>query len=298
MLIVCHGIYVASHRRTLWFVGGYGIGLGSAWGIIMSAALLVFNDVERDFLRLEMRPANIKNDGQHQNGVVTKSLASGIPSDTDLTQRKIPSVYTATDTKQISGPKSNGPATQPHKLVWQGFPYDSAWLHVIDWAADLTTGFRGLPLVGPTQDYNDYGSLFSRIETTGITNSMALACKAQPYNSNSNSPRSTLYVNDGSHHSSNFHFQPESIIFHLGPPFSRGYLESHPVTTARALDVSILLVPTDNIGAVLWVGRSLGKVLASNVSIRNFRTIEVLDPEIRPGPFGDSCPNHSTSNRI
>lgn len=143
-LIVLHSTYVVSHRRTLWFAGGYGIGLASAWGAIMAGALLLCNDVGRDFSRLEARPAQLKSAEVHQTGSAATSVSSEIAQPVDLTKRKIPGVYNSTNAKQLTCSGGEQPAIQPYRLVWQGFPYDSNGLHVIDWAVDLTTSFRGV----------------------------------------------------------------------------------------------------------------------------------------------------------
>ncbi|KAI1611714.1 membrane bound O-acyl transferase family-domain-containing protein [Exophiala viscosa] len=165
-LILCHSLYLNVRRRTLWFAGGYGIGLATDWGIIMSAALLVFNDPARDFRRLETRPAKLKADTDIvANGHARMLKPAKVKLDTDvvangsarmletpnadasasidLTRRQVPGVYTSTDTKQPSFPGSEQAASQPYNLVWQGFPYGQGPLHLVDWTVDLTTSFRG-----------------------------------------------------------------------------------------------------------------------------------------------------------
>ena len=144
ILILCHGAYVVTHRRTLWFAGGYGIGLSSAWGAIMSGAVLVCNDVARDFRRLETRPLKSMTADDLQNGSTTKSTSSEVRQKLDLRRRKVASVYTSTDIKQIPSTGFEKPATDPYRLVWQGFPYGSSWLHLVDWTVDLITSFRGV----------------------------------------------------------------------------------------------------------------------------------------------------------
>jgi hypothetical protein len=154
-LIVLHGAYVVSHRRTLWFAGGYGIGLTSAWGMIMSGALLVCNDIARDFTRLETR--TVKNDDQLQRRTTASSSSVHDAERVDLTRRTVGSVFATRSTKQISSSQSaaQSPATAPYKLVWQGFPYDGSLHHVLDWTVDLATSFRGvgwahrIPPAGP-----------------------------------------------------------------------------------------------------------------------------------------------------
>ncbi|KAJ9608487.1 hypothetical protein H2200_007475 [Cladophialophora chaetospira] len=110
----------------------------------MSGAVLVCNDIERDFGRLETRDVDLSTGKHQQNGSVAKSTASDTKQEVDLTRRKVASVYTTADTKQKSSASSEQPATKPYKLVWQGFPYDGSWVHLLDWTVDLLTSFRGV----------------------------------------------------------------------------------------------------------------------------------------------------------
>lgn len=143
ILILLHSSYIVSHRRTLWFAGGYGIGLSSAWGLIMSGAVLICNDIAHDFERLEIQTVPLSDSHSLQNGCLAESSATGVSGSIDLTQRKVASVYTSADTKQSSLSSSKLAATKPYKLTWQGFPHDGTWLHLIDWTVDLVTSFRG-----------------------------------------------------------------------------------------------------------------------------------------------------------
>lgn len=143
-LVFFHSLYLILHRRTLWFAGGYGIGLCTVWGTIMSGALLLFNDPGRDFWRLEARGAERHDSslGHDKSTIASASLSAS--SSLDVRRRKVASVYTATDIKQKKFPGPDKPANIPYKLVWQGFPYNAGWLHIIDWTVDLVTGFRGV----------------------------------------------------------------------------------------------------------------------------------------------------------
>ena len=143
-LILLHGTYVVSHRRTLWFAGGYGIGLSSAWGAIMSGAVLVCNDISQDFKRLELRHVISRKSDHLQNGSMAKSTASNTSPAIDLRSRKVASVYASAGTEQISPEGSGQPATKPYTLVWQGFPRNGTWPHLLDWTLDLMTSFRGV----------------------------------------------------------------------------------------------------------------------------------------------------------
>ena len=143
-LVLLHDGFVIFHRRTLWFAGGYGIGLSSTWGAIMSGAVLICNDISKDFKRLEIRPVTPKPENHLQNGSAANSTSSVRSEDVNLRNRKVASIYTSTDTRQIASAGSDQAATRPYKLVWQGYPRDGSWLHVLDWSVDLLTSFRGV----------------------------------------------------------------------------------------------------------------------------------------------------------
>ncbi|KAK5415470.1 hypothetical protein LTR06_003520 [Exophiala xenobiotica] len=142
ILIVAHTLYLYAHRRTLWFAGGYGLGLSGHWGIIMAAALLIFNDPAQSFRRLETRPAKTESKESQPLGSAQQFSSNGSAS-VDLRKRKVPGVYTSTDIKQPPFDGSDKPATRLYTLVWQGFPHGKGLLHTIDWIVDLTTSFRG-----------------------------------------------------------------------------------------------------------------------------------------------------------
>jgi hypothetical protein len=144
LIVLIHGGYVISQRRTQWFAGGYGIGLSSAWGIIMSGAVLVCNDISRDFQRLETRPAYTGENGHASpDGSTIRSTGTSPPAGLDLTKRKVGSIYAATETKQIPSASPDMPGTQPYSLVWQAFPFHSSSYHIFEWTVDLMTSFRG-----------------------------------------------------------------------------------------------------------------------------------------------------------
>ncbi|KIW25020.1 uncharacterized protein PV07_10696 [Cladophialophora immunda] len=143
--VLCHGVYVVRHRRTLWLAAGYGIGLMIAWGVIMSGALLLCNDVRRDFRRLEKRAVKTESADSDPAKLTATSSQPDPTQDVGMTKRRMPSSYPFSGTKQ-SFPRSKKPQppSQPYKLVWEGYPYNSGWYHVLDWTLDLMTSFRAV----------------------------------------------------------------------------------------------------------------------------------------------------------
>ncbi|EXJ73013.1 uncharacterized protein A1O5_04162 [Cladophialophora psammophila CBS 110553] len=152
VIILSQGIYTVCHRRTLWIGAGYGIGLLTAWGVIMAGALLLCNNVARDFRRLEMRALKTETAASDRTRSAALSWSTDLSQGVAMTNRKVANVHPSSDTKQIFPEK---PPSQSYELVWTGFPYNSGWFHVTDWTVDLITSFRAvgwqhrIPTVGP-----------------------------------------------------------------------------------------------------------------------------------------------------
>ncbi|OAP57978.1 hypothetical protein AYL99_07068 [Fonsecaea erecta] len=142
-LVLFHGAYVACYRRTLWLAAGYGIGLMVAWGVIMTGALLLCNDVGRDFRRLERRAIKTKSADSDRDKFRATPSQSKPTQDIDTINRRVASAYPFSGTKQIF-PRREQPCLEEYELVWQGFPYNSGWFHVLDWTLDLMTSFRAV----------------------------------------------------------------------------------------------------------------------------------------------------------
>ncbi|KIW78987.1 hypothetical protein Z517_08827 [Fonsecaea pedrosoi CBS 271.37] len=138
--VLAHGAYVACYRRTLWLAAGYGIGLMTAWGVIMSGALLLCNDVGRDFRRLEKRVVKAESEDSEWLKFTATSSQCERPQMSNMKERKVGS------SSSFSTPTSQPeqPCRQPYELVWQGYPYNSDLFHVLDWTVDLMTSFRAV----------------------------------------------------------------------------------------------------------------------------------------------------------
>lgn len=96
--------------RLLGTANGYGVGLVTFWFLVWSSTLLVFNDVQRDFKRIEQEWATVDGSVSVQDR----------KSDTEL-----------------SSPRRS----QRRVYHWQAFP--DRFLHRLDWASDLIFNFRG-----------------------------------------------------------------------------------------------------------------------------------------------------------
>ena len=106
----------------------FGVGLISSWGSLWVGAIMVFNDCQSDFARVERVRAL---DGKHgMNGDISNgSITSAEVSDAD---RSDPA------TKKADQPRSQPEGT----LYWQPFPATLA--DRMDWVADVFCSFRGV----------------------------------------------------------------------------------------------------------------------------------------------------------
>lgn len=111
-LIVGIGIEVIRYRRALFAANGYVIGQITVWWIVWSATLLVFNDPEKDFRRIERR-----------------TVACAVES------REDPAGLNVNDTNASTKEQ------QEEILTWQSYP--ETFSHRLDWALGLIFSMRG-----------------------------------------------------------------------------------------------------------------------------------------------------------
>lgn len=114
--------------------GGYGIGLANDWGFIMTGALLVFNDLQKDFRRLEERSAEVETKAP-ANG---SAQSSGVDGASETRARKVDGGRKS----QQSTHAASGSHGEGYVLRWQSYPTSIG--HCTDWLLDLVTGFRGV----------------------------------------------------------------------------------------------------------------------------------------------------------
>ncbi|KAF2999418.1 hypothetical protein E8E13_007281 [Curvularia kusanoi] len=101
-----------------------GVGLVQAWGLVYLAALLVFNDAQTDFQRIERTEGRFGNAGRPKQET----------------------------TKQVNGPElidghipqesKAGPGDRQGEFAWQPYPL-SPFIERLDWVLDLFCNFRG-----------------------------------------------------------------------------------------------------------------------------------------------------------
>lgn len=109
--IVGLSVWTILNVRLTGTANGYGVGLVTFWFLVWSSTLLVFNDVQRDFKRIEQESAT-------ENESVSVQDMNG-------------------DAKISPRPRRS----QRRVYHWQTFP--KRFLHRLDWVSDLIFNFRG-----------------------------------------------------------------------------------------------------------------------------------------------------------
>lgn len=117
----------------------FGVGLLSAWGVLWVGSIMIANDCQTDFKRIERADGagDVSGDTDRSpaNGVAANGAAPK-PHDEGLRQRK-----NAAATEQNAS--TNGPACRTGPLFWQSYP-SSSFIERLDWVADVFCSFRGV----------------------------------------------------------------------------------------------------------------------------------------------------------
>ncbi|KAF3482407.1 uncharacterized protein GIQ15_05166 [Arthroderma uncinatum] len=127
-------IYAIFHCRSLAILGGYGIGLIFSWFSIWSAALLLFNDVQENYKRIERSFEPLEAERQDLPNGKNENHMGSVRLRSPQNQR--------TSTLELS---SDGKIGYNPKVVrrfrWQGYPESLG--HRFAWVFDLLISQRG-----------------------------------------------------------------------------------------------------------------------------------------------------------
>jgi hypothetical protein len=112
----------------------FAAGLVAAWGIVWSATMLIFNDPERDFKRVEEKKQSTGHNEDKDDGSTTRTNGHA----DGLRQRKQDNRNPSTDGVEIQAVK---PDVAGAEYYWQSYP-DSLGER-LDWVCDTILNFRG-----------------------------------------------------------------------------------------------------------------------------------------------------------
>jgi hypothetical protein len=122
----------------------FGVGILSSFGVLWTAAIMIFNDCQRDWRRVERvevlrfssKGGRTDSNGQ-ANGVSLNGPHEMNGGEANSTIRQRQSVKTTRDSS------TKGPARRHGPLTWQSYP-TGPFIERLDWIADAFCSFRGV----------------------------------------------------------------------------------------------------------------------------------------------------------
>ncbi|RMJ28382.1 hypothetical protein PHISP_00769 [Aspergillus sp. HF37] len=149
VLVVGIAIDIIKRRRTNLGANGYMVGLITAWWVFWCGTLLVFNDVERHFKRIERRTTTVAcNVGESEHTQLNGYEMTGDNHEISKDHR-----ISSSNSRQFRGSAASQarshaadssfkqPSHQGEILTWQTYP--QPFLHRLNWALGLLFNLRG-----------------------------------------------------------------------------------------------------------------------------------------------------------
>ncbi|RMZ70912.1 membrane bound o-acyl transferase family domain-containing [Pyrenophora seminiperda CCB06] len=125
--ITSFAIYTTAYTRARELVSALVLGLLSAWSVIWFGAILVCNDPQTDFMRIERTTGVFGSDGRSKvNGIIEqKKKDTGDDAGADVVNGRA------------------GPRDRHGEFAWQPYPL-TPFIERLDWVLDLLCSFRGV----------------------------------------------------------------------------------------------------------------------------------------------------------
>lgn len=128
--------YSTMYTRARGMAPAFGIGLISAWSVVWVSAILVCNDAQTDFMRIE-RTEGAFGGGRNSS----KEKENEVTQTTNITQQRHTQDQINSTTNGISHGHV-GPRDRHGSFAWQPYPL-SPLIERIDWVCDIFCNFRG-----------------------------------------------------------------------------------------------------------------------------------------------------------
>lgn len=142
-LMCCFQTWTLCTNKARNPAASFGVGILSSFGVLWTAAIMIFNDCQRDFRRVERaedvrfsKGAMSESNG-HASGVSLNGAHEMNGGETHSTLRQRQSVKTTIDSATKGPTKRHGP------LIWQSYP-TGPLIERLDWVADVFCSFRGV----------------------------------------------------------------------------------------------------------------------------------------------------------
>jgi len=136
-------IYCILFTRARNPAAAFGVGLISAWSLLWTATIVLVNDCQTDFRRIERRERVLdESPSEAQDSAISSSLdtasaSNGQPNQATLSQRS----KTAANGAPAGAQQS--PAEREGTFTWQSYP-TAPFVERLDWVADIFCNFRGM----------------------------------------------------------------------------------------------------------------------------------------------------------
>ncbi|CAO2649358.1 Nn.00g067430.m01.CDS01 [Neocucurbitaria sp. VM-36] len=132
--IVGFAAYSTMYTRARGMAPAFGIGLISAWSVVWVGAILVCNDAQTDFMRIE------RMEGAFRGGENTSKEKYEATRTRNTQERHTQDQIDATNDAISNG--CAGPRDRHGSFAWQPYPC-SPMIERIDWVCDIFCNFRG-----------------------------------------------------------------------------------------------------------------------------------------------------------
>ncbi|KAL1984444.1 hypothetical protein VTN96DRAFT_9138 [Rasamsonia emersonii] len=134
-IIFCVCAYTIYTVRAISLANGYGVGLVTSWFLVWSATILVFNDVQQDFKRIE-KVTDVQGRYNNENPE---------PNGSPISTEKGEAVNGRVSTLRLRRTKHSPiqESSSPDEKVYRWQPYPRSFGHRLDWVLDLIFNFRG-----------------------------------------------------------------------------------------------------------------------------------------------------------
>jgi hypothetical protein len=142
-VMCCFQIWTIATNKARNPAAAFGVGIMSSFGIMWTAAIMVFNDCQRDFRRIEraedarFAKTALSESNGHANGVALNGSAQTNGGDTDSTLKK------RHPANGLEEPATQGPTQRHGPLIWQPYP-TGPLIERLDWVSDAFCSFRGV----------------------------------------------------------------------------------------------------------------------------------------------------------
>ena len=125
--LVSFQAWVIATNKARHPAGAFGVGLLSAWGVLWVSMIMVVNDCQTDFKRIERKP------GAESKGRRTESTLNGSTSNGAISK---------SSTQHSQKRDHSDSVDLPDSYMWQSCP--TSFVERLDWIADAFCNFRGV----------------------------------------------------------------------------------------------------------------------------------------------------------